>query len=131
MLLLCSCVIVMIHYTHSQGKYIQLVNSQSGPPKCGHPHNQATLKNKQPPQQSGQFRLVPDSHARVCIWGGGGGGRKGREIITYHCRAVVHGDMWASQLLTLQTTNVFRREITSEVTDVVARVEFVIFNCPE
>ena len=41
------------------------------------------------------------------------------------------GDMWASQLLTLQTTNEFRREIVSEVTDVVARVEFVIFNCPE
>ena len=41
------------------------------------------------------------------------------------------GDMWASQLLTLQTINEFRREIVSEVTDVVARVEFVIFNCPE
>ena len=41
------------------------------------------------------------------------------------------GDMWASQLLTLQTTNEFRREIVSEVTDVVARVELVIFNCPE
>ena len=41
------------------------------------------------------------------------------------------GDMWVGQLLTLETTNEFRREIVSEVTDLVTRVEFVIFNCPE
>ena len=41
------------------------------------------------------------------------------------------GDIWASQLLTLQTSNEFRREIVSIVPSVVARVELVIFNCPE
>ena len=41
------------------------------------------------------------------------------------------GDMWASQLLTLQTTTASRRDIISQVPSVVARVELVIFNCPE
>ena len=119
---------------------------------------------------------------------GGGGVKKDRDIITYHCHAVLpssfffptdeiisvngsstagncssvtpgtiagglsicntptssvlfdgniptltglDGNMWASQLLTFQTSNRFRREILSEVTDLVRRVEFVIFNCPE
>ena len=36
--------------------------------------------------------------------------------------------MWASQLLTLETSNEF---IVSELTVVVERIEFVMFNCPE
>ena len=44
------------------------------------------------------------------------------------------GDMWASQLLTLQTTNEARRLIIFDFTaslSRVERVEFVLFNCPE
>ena len=41
------------------------------------------------------------------------------------------GDMWASQLLTLQTTNLFRREIIVNITTVVERIELLMFNCPE
>ena len=48
----------------------------------------------------------------------------------------LEGDMWASQLLTLQTTNQVRRNITFDFRDTpgfigVARVELVMFNCPE
>ena len=155
MLLLCSC----IRYTHSQGKHIQLVNSQSGPLKCGHPHNKAILKvlHSTKLQATPAIRTVLIGPFGGGGGGGGGGGRKGRESITYHCHAVfpssyffptaetmsVNGssaagncssdtvgflsrcdaptssvlfygnipaltglddDMWASQLLTLQTT---------------------------
>ena len=44
------------------------------------------------------------------------------------------GDMWANQLVTLQTTNSFRREIIFDFTASffrVRRVELVMFNCPE
>ena len=45
------------------------------------------------------------------------------------------GDMWVSQLLTLQTTNLLRREIIFDFTAIdlfrVGRVELVMFNCPE
>ena len=47
------------------------------------------------------------------------------------------GDMWASQLLTLQTTNQARSEIVFDFTGstnsefIVERVELVMFNCPE
>ena len=46
------------------------------------------------------------------------------------------GDMWASQLLTLQIHNEERRDIISDFTDTsnytgVDRVELVMFNCPE
>ena len=46
------------------------------------------------------------------------------------------GDVWASQLLTLQTTNEARREIIFDFTGTsnslrVERVELVMFNCPD
>ena len=46
------------------------------------------------------------------------------------------GDMWASQLLTLQLRNASRRDIISDFTGTsnytgVDRVELVMFNCPE
>ena len=47
------------------------------------------------------------------------------------------GDMWASQLLTLQTTNEDRRDIIFDFTGSsnsqfrVGRVELVMFNCPD
>ena len=46
------------------------------------------------------------------------------------------GDMWASQLLTLQTTNPANRDIPSDFTGTsnytgVKRVELVMLNCPE
>ena len=46
------------------------------------------------------------------------------------------GNMWASQLLTLDLTNMVRREIISDFKETpgyvgVQRVELVLFNCPE
>ena len=41
------------------------------------------------------------------------------------------GNMWASQLFTLETSNGIRRAMWLEVTDFVTRVEIVMFNCPE
>ena len=46
------------------------------------------------------------------------------------------GNIWASQLLTLETTNQARREIISDFTGIsnsftVNRIEMVMFNCPE